>query len=565
MRSHRLARTAILAVAALLIGTQATGCSLPSVKQDSKPEASTAPTTAAPATTPQHTRRLEQPVTLRVLAGSEVKDMAEVLEEATKATNVRMTFEFTGTLDGAETVAAGKATGKHDAIWFSSNRYLSLIPDASKRIASSTKIMASPVVLGLKKPVAHRLGWDTKAPTWSEIAKAAEAKKFSYGMTDPSASNSGFSALVAVATALSGGGAALDGQRATAVAPDLRRFFSAQTMTSGSSGWLADQFVDKADKPGGPDGIVNYESVLLGLNAAGKLKDSLSVVVPSDGVVTADYPLTLLSGADEQTRNAYTAVTDWLRTPDAQKLIMDKTSRRPAVPGVKTDARFGDQLLVELPFPGQRAVVDDLITSYLNSIRRATQTIYVLDLSGSMRGKRIAALRRALISLAGGDRKISPSGFAVFRERETVSLLGYSDRAKQPRIFSVPDGGSRTVLADIRSAARDLEAGGNTATYSALEAGYRLAAKQTRSQPGALTSIVLMTDGETNRGASAAEFRRFYRSLPREARAVPTFTVKFGAAGAKPLKALATLTGGDLIEAEGNSLAKAFKEIRAYQ
>ncbi len=54
-------------------------------------------------------RRLEQPITLRVLAGSEVKDTAEVVEEASKATNVRMTFEFTGTLDGAETVAAGKA------------------------------------------------------------------------------------------------------------------------------------------------------------------------------------------------------------------------------------------------------------------------------------------------------------------------------------------------------------------------------------------------------------------------------------------------------------------------
>jgi hypothetical protein len=45
-------------------------------------------------------RRLEQPITLRVLAGSEVKDMAELVEEASKATNVRMTFEFTGTLDG---------------------------------------------------------------------------------------------------------------------------------------------------------------------------------------------------------------------------------------------------------------------------------------------------------------------------------------------------------------------------------------------------------------------------------------------------------------------------------
>jgi hypothetical protein len=80
-------------------------------------------------------------------------------------------------------------------------------------------------------------------------------------------------------------------------------------MTSGSSGWLADQFVDKAGKPDRPDGIVNYESVLLGLNAEGKLKDSLSVVVPSDGVVTAN-PGEARAGAAEGARDADRRRTD---------------------------------------------------------------------------------------------------------------------------------------------------------------------------------------------------------------------------------------------------------------
>ena len=349
--------------------------------------------------------------------------------------------EFAGTLDGSQAVAAGKAAGTYDAIWFHSNRYLSMIPGASKRLGASTKIMASPVVLGLQRRVARKLGWDRKAPTWRDTAKAAEAKKFTYGMTDPSASNSGFSALVGVASALSGGGAALDPQRAIDVAADLRRFFSAQTMTSGSSGWLADQFIKQSGKPGSPDGLVNYESVLLGLNAEGKLKEPLTVVIPADGVVTADYPLTLLSGADERTRDAYTAVTEWLRGPVAQKMIMDQTSCRPAMPGIQLDARFGDRLLVELPFPAQRAVVDNLITSYLNTIRRASQTIYVLDLSGSMRGPRIEALRSALISLADGPSRPGYRGFTSFRDRETVSLLGYSDTPRRPQVFSIPAGG----------------------------------------------------------------------------------------------------------------------------
>ena len=121
------------------------------------------------------------------------------------------------------------------------------------------------------------------------------------------------------------------------------------------------------------------------------------------------------------------------------------------------------------------------------------------------------------------------------------------------------------MLADIRGATRDLEPGGYTATYSALQAAYRLAAKQTAARPGALTTIVLMTDGETNRGTTAGRFRSYYRGLPPAARAVPTFTVKFGSADPTALTAVSELTGGKLFVVRGNGLAGAFKEIRAYQ
>lgn len=235
------------------------------------------------------------------------------------------------------------------------------------------------------------------------------------------------------------------------------------------------------------------------------------------------------------------------------------------MPGVQLDARFGDGLLVELPFPAQRAVVDKLMTSYLNTIRRASQTIYVLDLSGSMEGPRIEALRSALISLASGKSRDGSRGFTSFRDREVVSLLGYSDTPRRPQVFRIPASGSRKALADIRGAARDLEPSGYTATYSALRAAYRLAAKQTAARPGALTTIVLMTDGETNRGATARQFRSYYRDLPPAARAVPTFTVKFGPADPRALSAVSELTGGKLFVVRGNRLAGAFKEIRAYQ
>jgi hypothetical protein len=46
---------------------------------------------------------------------------------------------------------------------------------------------------------------------------------------------------------------------------------------------------------------------------------------------------------------------------------------------------------------------------------------------------------------------------------------------------------------------------------------------------------------------------------------VPTFTVKFGPADARPLSDIARLTGGKLFSVEGTKLVTAFRQIRAYQ
>ena len=226
------------------------------------------------------------------------------------------------------------------------------------------------------------------------------------------------------------------------------------------------------------------------------------MVIPADGTISADFPMSLLAQTRPQVRAAYTVLTDWLRSPAGQQMIMDQTSRRPVAAGVPPAEKFGKRMLVELPFPARRSVLDRLLVTYLNSARRETQSIYVLDLSGSMEGPRLEGLQSALISLAGGNSEVSSSGYAVFRRRETVSLIGYSDRPRSPQIFAIPSDNPRPALARIRRAAAGLETQGNTATYAALRAAYRLADRQVRANPGALTSIVLMTDGQNNRGST---------------------------------------------------------------
>lgn len=504
---------------------------------------------------------------LRVLAGSELADMAPVLEQAAKATGVEVTFTYTGTLDGAETVAGGGADAAYDATWFSSNRYLSLRPDALGKLGTATEIMASPVVLGLRRSVAQRLGWTGRPVTWSEIATAAGAKQFTYGMTDPSASNSGFSTVVAVATALVGSGSALTREQAASTTPALRDFFGAQTLAAGSSGYLQDAYVRRAtgaDPGPAVDGLINYESVLLAMNAAGTLPEPLELIYPSDGVVTAEYPFTLLASAPQRARDDFRRLTEYLRTPDVQRTLMSSTFRRPAVPGVPLAASFGSAPLVELPFPAQADVVDTLLTSYFDKVRRASRTIYVLDTSGSMNdGNRIGSLRTALTGLAGADASLTGQ-FRRFRGREQVTLLPFSGIPGRAQTFTVAEDDTAPERQRIAAAASALRADGGTAIYDSLDRAYLLAANQIAADPDRFTSIVLMTDGANTSGSDINGFKRTVAGLPATTRGVPVFCVLFGEGNNAEMTEIARLTGGRTFDARTASLPEVFKEIRGY-
>ena len=501
---------------------------------------------------------------LRVLAGSELADLQPILDDLQRATGVKVKLSFTGTLDGVEQVYSGRAAASHDATWFSSNRYLQLHGGVDRQIGTQTKIMSSPVVLGLRAPVARSLGWDSKRPTWREVADAALARTFSYGMTNPSASNSGFSALVALASALAGSGAALTEAQVTQVSVQLEEFFGAQALTAGSSGWLADAFERKVREGDPIGGLINYESVLLSLNARGTLPEPLTIVYPTDGVVTADYPLTLLSNASAEARGRYDTAVEYLRRPEVQRQIMDQTHRRPVVPQVAADGRFAGGTLVELPFPVKLEVADALIHAFNEVARRPPATIYVLDLSGSMRGERIDALKTAMLGLSGADSSLA-GRFSRFHGREQVTLVTFSSRVAEPLVFTVPPIDPQPVFEQIRSVVQAWQVGGDTALYDALAVAYELAGQQVRDTPERVTTIVLLSDGEQTAGRDLGQFRDFYRGLSAATRGVPVFPVLFGESAEGEMAEVAQLTGGRTFDGRSDSLATAFKEIRGYQ
>jgi Ca-activated chloride channel family protein len=301
--------------------------------------------------------------------------MGPVLQAAARATGVTVKLDYTGSITGAQAVLNGTADRAHDATWFASDRYLDLSPGSAGRLAGTTPTMSSPVILGLRASVARHLGWQDKPPSWDEIAVAAGQHAFTFAMTDPAKSNSGLSALVSVATAVAGGGGALQADQIPAALPQISALFHAQALKGdpsvGSSGWLTNAFLRDLSPRSGVhlDGLIDYESELLRAKATTTpAHEPLILIYPSDGIIPATYPLSVLASASPAAKDAYYRLAAWLRTPPAQALIMQVTHRRP-VTGIPLDAALAAHQLYELPFPGTLETITKLIAAYRDSAR----------------------------------------------------------------------------------------------------------------------------------------------------------------------------------------------------
>lgn len=492
-----------------------------------------------------------------ILAGSELKDIETGLKsDIREATGLDLAFAYSGTLDAVDRIAAG---GQFDALWVSHGKYLAMNEVLKGRILAQDKTMLSPVLLGLKASKARALGWDTVEPTWKEIADAAKAGRFTFGMTNPTASNTGLTATIGLAAALAKNPDALT--EADLKNPRLADFFKGQRLTSGSSGWLAEIYEHDQSKV---DGIINYESVLLSLNAGGKLAEPLSLVYPKEGIITADYPLMLLNGAR---RADYDKLVAYLRSKDFQTRMSARTLRRPVNPDAVMASAIPQRTLIELPFPGQASLISALLDSFLADVRIPSSSRYVLDLSGSMEGARIDSLKKAMLMLAAGASSGSDR-YARFQNREEVGIITFSNEPEPTILFpmgSTAEQNARTRAAIARFV-DPLSAGGKTAIYSSVkQALIELGQERSNGQEKHYYTVVLMTDGENNQGLTRAQFEEWYRSQGDSVRGIPVFPILFGEGSATELRELAALTGGRLFDSRSSALAAVFKEIRGYQ
>jgi Ca-activated chloride channel family protein len=141
---------------------------------------------------------------------------------------------------------------------------------------------------------------------------------------------------------------------------------------------------------------------------------------------------------------------------------------------------------------------------------RPVATVFVVDVSGSMEGTRIQAVREAM----GSARE--------FIKPETeVGVVEFNDVAMKRLDIAEFDLNQQGRYAAI---AEDLSPGGGTAMYDGIVPGLQMLEERIAADPDVKPLLVVLTDGETTDGLTFADVDRMIEGLR-----IPVYTVGFEA------------------------------------
>ena len=169
----------------------------------------------------------------RILSGSENQPLKAIVQEFAKQDDVSVEVTYQGSVDIMRELARGTAS-VYDAVWPANSMWIAL-GDTTGAVQGSASIMRSPVVLGVKRPVAERLGWIGAEVSVDDMLTASEAGQLHFMMANATQSDSGASAYLGFLYAFAGHPDVLTAAdlRHPAVRPTVPRMRSILSRTSG--------------------------------------------------------------------------------------------------------------------------------------------------------------------------------------------------------------------------------------------------------------------------------------------------------------------------------------------
>ena len=268
----------------------------------------------------------------RILVSFENKDLEPIIKDYFSKENINVDIDYAGTIEIMDKLNNNE---NYDAIWASNSIWLYMLDDSYKVIDSKSTFI-NPVVFGIKKSVAEKLGFTEGKVYTKDLLEATRKGDLKFVMTSATQTNTGASAYLGFLQTLSGNPEVLTQEHLEneSLTSDITSLLNGVTRTSGS-----DEFLEDVLLKGDYDAAISYESSFISLNK--KLeksgKEPYYVIYPVDGVTISDAPLAYVNNKNDKKEEEFLNFQNYVLSKDIQKKL-EKYGRRTWYGGVNSKA-----------------------------------------------------------------------------------------------------------------------------------------------------------------------------------------------------------------------------------
>jgi Ca-activated chloride channel family protein len=419
-------------------------------------------------------------------------------------------------------------------------------------------VAESPLVIAMWRPIAEALGWPGRELGWLDIGSlAADPSAWDYysggqygdnlrlGHTHPGLSASGTGTLLSLVQAAQSKTKAVQPEeiQLPIVQASVGAFEAAVSWFSSSTEGLAQTMRSRGIEFLGA--AIVYESTVY---EYGSGNVDIVPIYPLEGTFIATNPACINSSLSDERMQATDIFRNFLLGEEGQQLALEQGLR--VVSGETPTSLLSSHEGFDLHQPDRVFDAPSVESVYAaqdlwQSARKDVNLVMLIDISGSMRGKKIASVQDAAVRFVdqmGDDDYISIIAFA----NDTFVLLEYQQVGK-----------GRTAAID---GILNLEAGGNTPLYDALGVGAALIDRHSSSQHS--NAMVVLTDG-MDTGSTRYDFDQRLFDLV-SANATTVFAIAYGNdADEDLLEELALQSNGNFYIGDEASIVMIYEEMSA--
>lgn len=491
-----------------------------------------------------------------ILSGSENEPIEKIVKDFGDKNGFNIDFTYKGSVDIMLNLQQNPSA--YDAVWPASGIWITL-GDNQKKVKYQQSILTSPVVFGIRKSIAQKLGFIGRPVKVADLLKAINDKQLKFIMTSASQSNSGASAYFGFLYALLGNPEYItkNDLHKPELKNQIRALLSGINRSSGSSGWLKDLFLK-----GGYDAMVNYESMIIEANQelVKQGKEPLYAIYPVDGLVIADSQFGYVNNGDDKKEIFFKKLQQYLLSEKVQKELL-QMGRRTGFAGEINNAPqevfnpdWGidtKHILSPVKLPSADVILEAL-NLYQSEFRKPSYSIFCLDYSGSMEGTRIRQVIEAMGILLQEEnaKKYLIQGSSD----DVIEIIPFSDKDTLWKVA----GNNKEKLDSLLQKIKDHPVGGQTDIYSPVIRGLKDLSNIDANKY--IPAVILMTDGESNMGRSFNDLKQYWTNLGKD---IPVFAIKFGDASDEQLKDITELTRSSLFDGT-KDLVTAFRKAKGY-